>query len=436
MSAPAANFQFPRARYGLDTALCLTVAILLAWGLVMVASASVAIGEKMVGTTMYFFVRQLAFAGIGALFGALAFAVPMKSWESSGPLLLVFAFFLLVIVLIPGLGVKVNHARRWLDFGLFRLQASEPARLAVILYLAGYIVRRQERLQTSLAGLAVPFIPLGLVSLLLLVEPDFGATAILIGVSMLMLFLGGARLLYLGGLFAVVGTGMTLLVVTAAYRMRRLLTFTDPWADADNSGWQLTQSLIAIGRGEWWGVGLGNSVQKLLYLPEMHTDFIFAILAEEFGLLGVVLLLALFGVVVWRGFVIGAAADALGARFKAYLCYGLSSWLGLQAMINMAVNMGALPTKGLTLPFISYGGSSLITVCVMLGLLLRVDHENRMATVNHPTQRRMPFNGASAGRGPSGPAWSERGATRSQGLGFDPRAVLARLRRLLPGARS
>jgi cell division protein FtsW len=435
---PAARFQFPRARYGLDTALCLTVAILLAWGLVMVASASVAIGEKMVGTTMYFFIRQLAFAGIGALFGAIAFAVPMKSWEASGPILLVLAFFLLIVVLIPGVGVKVNHARRWLDFGLFRLQASEPARLAVILYLAGYIVRRQATLQNSLLGLAVPFIPLGIISLLLLLEPDFGATAILIGVSMLMLFLGGARLLYLGGLFAVVGTGMTLLVITAAYRMRRLLTFTDPWADAENSGWQLTQSLIAVGRGEWWGVGLGNSVQKLLYLPEMHTDFIFAILAEEFGLVGVTVLLALFATLVWRGFAIGANADALGERFKAYLCYGLSSWLGLQAMINMAVNMGALPTKGLTLPFISYGGSSLITVCVMLGLLLRVDHENRMDSAGHPGQRSIARNsiGAAmntgASRAPTGPRWSGTQAASSQTSRSGFRNWLERRRRVLP----
>ena len=312
--------------------------------------------------------------------------------------------------------------------GLFRLQASEPARLAVILYLAGYIVRRQERLQTSIAGLAMPFIPLGIVSLLLLIEPDFGATAILIGVSMLMLFLGGARLLYLGGLFAVVGTGMTLLVITAAYRMRRLLTFTDPWADAENSGWQLTQSLIAVGRGEWWGVGLGNSVQKLLYLPEMHTDFIFAILAEEFGLVGVTTLLVLFGIVVWRGFVIGAAADALGARFKAYLCYGLSSWLGLQAMINMAVNMGALPTKGLTLPFISYGGSSLITVCVMLGLLLRVDHENRMATAGHPGLSRNALKGIPS-RGATGQGWPGRGPANAGRLAMDGRAWLQRVLR-------
>jgi len=373
-----------RARYGLDGTLCLAVAVLLGWGLIMVASASVAIGEKMSGSPLYFFERQIVFVMLGCVCGAMAFAVPMKSWENSGSLLLAFTFFLLVLVLIPHVGVRVNSARRWLDFGVFRLQASEPARLAMILYLAGYIVRRQLQLQTTLKGLAVPFLPLGLVSLLLLAEPDFGATAILITVAMLMLFLGGARLTYLGGLFTMVGATLALLVVTAAYRMRRLLVFTDPWADANNGGWQLTQSLIAVGRGEVFGVGLGNSVQKLLYLPEMHTDFIFAILAEEFGLLGVAALLALFGIIVWRGFVIGQNAEKLNCLFKAYLCYGLSSWLGLQAMINMAVNMGMVPTKGLTLPFISYGGSSLITVLVMLALILRVDHENRMIEAGHP----------------------------------------------------
>lgn len=372
-----------RARYGLDTTLCLAVAILLGWGLIMVASASVAIGEKS-GSPLYFFERQVVFVMLGCLCGAMAFAVPMKSWENSGPLLLALTFFLLVLVLIPGVGVRVNSARRWLNFGLFRLQASEPARLAMILYLAGYIVRRQLQLQTSLKGLAVPFLPLGLVGLLLLAEPDFGATAILIAVAMMMLFLGGARLNYLGGLFSMVSVAMVLLVRLAAYRMTRVLVFTDPWADANGKGWQLTQSLIAVGRGEVFGVGLGNSLQKLLYLPEMHTDFIFAILAEEFGLLGVAGLLALFGVIVWRGFVIGQNAERLNCLFKAYLCYGLSSWFGMQAMINMAVNMGMLPTKGLTLPFVSYGGSSLITVLVMLALILRVDHENRMIEAGHP----------------------------------------------------
>lgn len=376
----------PRARYGLDGPFAAAVATLMAWGLVMVASASVAIGEKLTGNPLFFFERQLVFLGLGTVAGYVIFAVPMKTWEQLGPVLMVIALALLVIVLIPGIGLRINNARRWLDFfHLFRLQVSEPARLAVIVYMAGYIVRRQARLQSEPMGLFAPFIPLTVVAFLLLLEPDFGATAILFAVAIMMLFLGGARLDILGGVFAVLSALLAIIATAAAYRMKRLMSFVDPWADAERTGWQLTQSLIAVGRGEWFGVGLGNSVQKLLYLPEMHTDFIFAILAEEFGLCGVLILMILFAVVVWRGFMIGAEAQRQGARFPAYLCYGLSSWLGLQALINMAVNMGLLPTKGLTLPFISYGGSSLITVCVMVAMILRVDHENRLARVGHPT---------------------------------------------------
>jgi cell division protein FtsW len=387
----------PRARYGLDGPFCAAVAALLGWGLVMVASASVALGDRMSGNPLYFFDRQMLFAVLGVAIGVVVFAIPMATWEKFGPVLLGFALFLLVAVMIPGIGLKINYSRRWLEFGLFRLQASEPARLGVIIYLAGYIVRRQTRLQSSFMGLAAPFIPLGVVGLLLLAEPDFGATAILVAVALMMLFIGGARLLYLGGIFAGVTALLGVIAVAAPYRVQRMLSFVKPWADADRTGWQLTQSLIAIGRGEWFGVGLGNSVQKLLYLPEMHTDFIFAILAEEFGLVGVAVLIVLFGVVVWRGFAIGQEAERQGALFPAYLCYGLSGWIGLQALINMAVNMGMLPTKGLTLPFVSYGGSSLITVCVVVGLILRVDHENRLARVGHPAGSRRDYALKAAG---------------------------------------
>ena len=381
----------PRARYGLDGPFCAAVALLIGWGLIMVSSASVSVAEKLAGDPMYFFERQLVFAALGLIAGAVVFSVPMARWQRYGPWLLVFALAMLIVVLIPGLGLRVNHARRWLDFGVFRLQASEPARLAVIIYLAGYIVRRQPALQQSFMGLAAPFMPLGIISLLLLLEPDFGATAILLAVAMLMLFLGGARVVYFAAILATTAGGLGVIATTAAYRMRRMLSFLNPWADAERSGFQLTQSLIAVGRGEWFGVGLGNSVQKLLYLPETHTDFIFAILAEEFGLAGIVVLLALFGVVVWRGFVIGKEAEKRGELFSAYLCYGLASWLGLQALINMAVNMGMLPTKGLTLPFISYGGSSLITVFLMVALMLRVDHENRLARAGHPSMQRQDY---------------------------------------------
>lgn len=376
--------MMPRARYGLDPKLCLAIAALMGWGLVIVASASVEIGQKSAGSSLYFFDRQLVFMLLGIALASAAFAVPMKFWEANGFWLLMLAFVLLLVVLIPGIGLRVNSSRRWLDLFLFRVQASEPARLALVVYLAGYIVRRQARLQSNLLGLALVFVPLGLASLLLLAEPDFGSAAILLGVAVLMLFLGGARIRDLCGLGLLLVVAMGLLAVAAPYRVERLMSFINPWAHANNSGFQLVQSLIAVGRGEWFGVGLGNSVQKLLYLPEMHTDFIFAILAEELGLVGVTCLLSLYAVVVWRGFAIGSCAERMDERFKAYLCYGLSGWLGLQAMINMAVNMGLLPTKGLTLPFISYGGSSLVTDCLMMALLLRTDYENRLALAGHP----------------------------------------------------
>lgn len=373
------SIEFPSARYGLDGILVGTTLVLLTWGLIMVASASVAQADKMTGAPFHFFYRQLLFVALGLMAGGVIFLVPMKQWENSRMWLLLFAAFLLLVVLVPGLGLKINHARRWIDLGVFRLQASEPARLALILYLASYITRRQVELQNSFRGLMNPLGLLMIPALLLLLEPDFGATVVLFMVAFLMLFLGGARLIYLGGLVLLaIGAG-SILILTAAYRMKRLMNFTDPWADIEHGGWQLAQSLIAVGRGEWTGVGLGNSVQKLLYLPEMHTDFIFAILAEEFGLIGIATLMTLFGVVVWRGFVIGRRSEEMGERFRAFLCYGLSSWIGFQALINMSVNMGLLPTKGLTLPLISYGGSSLVTVCLILGLILRVDYENRVA---------------------------------------------------------
>ncbi|MGQ0699136.1 MAG: putative lipid II flippase FtsW [Panacagrimonas sp.] len=378
------SLPLPRAQLGLDPWLCATAMALLGWGLVMVASASVAHAtaehaREVARDPFYFFFRQIVFAGIGGLSAWAAFRVPMHVWERRSGWLATGGLLLLVLVLIPGIGVTVNHARRWIDLEFVRVQVSEPARLALIMYLAAYIVRRQGRLQNTLSGLLVPFLPLLLAGGLLVLEPDFGATVILIVVAFIMLFLGGARLVYLCGLVVVASGVLALVAVAEAYRIKRLLSFRDPFADIEHSGWQLANSLIAVGRGEWMGVGLGNSVQKLLYLPEMHTDFIFAILAEEFGLFGVVVLIALFAVLVWRGFVIGAGAEARGERFKAYLSYGLTSWLGMQALINMAVNMGSLPTKGLTLPLISYGGSSLITVMVLLALILRVDYETRVA---------------------------------------------------------
>ncbi|MGB0220577.1 MAG: putative lipid II flippase FtsW [Sinimarinibacterium flocculans] len=371
------RLPLPRARYGLDAWLCGAIAVLLLWGLIMVASASVAQAEKMTGDAFYFFYRQVMFAVLGIGIGAAMYCVPLAAWARLHLLLYLLAVLLLAAVLLPGIGVEVNSARRWIDVGVFRLQASEPARLALIVFIANYIARRQAPLQHTLKGLLLPLGAMLLPCLLLLLEPDFGATAILMGVVFVMLFLGGARVGYYAGMLAVAVAGLAYIAVAAPYRLKRLLNFTNPWADVENGGWQLAQSLIAVGRGEWTGVGLGNSVQKLLYLPEMHTDFIFAILAEELGLLGILALLLLFGVVVARGLAIGRAAELAGRQFPAFLAYGLTGWIGLQALINMAVNLGLLPTKGLTLPLLSYGGSSLLTVCAMVGLLLRVDYENR-----------------------------------------------------------
>jgi cell division protein FtsW len=380
----------PRLRYGLDGPFLAVIAVLAGWGLVMLASASTAIGERMAGSSMYYFDRQLLFMALGICGGVVVFMVPMTLWRRLGFPLLALALLLLVIVLVPGIGSRVNSASRWIHLGPLNVQASEPARLALAIYIAGYVARRQLRLQQHIGGLLVAFVPLGAAAVLLLLEPDFGATALLLTVSVVMLFLGGARLRDVLGFGLLLSVAMAALAVAAPYRVRRFLSFLDPWAHAQDAGYQLAQSLIAVGRGHVFGVGLGNSVQKLLYLPEMQTDFIFAIFAEEFGLIGIVALITLFALLVWRVFVIGRVAERRNAVFEACLTYGLGTWLGLQTLINMAVNMGLLPTKGLTLPLFSYGGSSLITLCAMVALILRVDFENRAANGGAGVARALP----------------------------------------------
>jgi cell division protein FtsW len=269
----------------------------------------------------------------------------------------------------------VNGSRRWLRFAGINFQVSELARVLVLIYIASYAVRRESELRGSLAGLTKALALLAGVSLLLLVEPDFGAATVLFATGFGLLFLAGARLRYVIAMTAIAASGFAVLAVSSGYRLRRLTTFLDPWADPYNSGFQLTQSLIAIGRGQWFGVGLGDSVQKLFYLPEAHTDFLFAVLAEELGLLGVVLTLALFLALVWRSFRIARLASEAGLKFPAYLAAGFGLWVGIQAFVNIGVNMGVLPTKGLTLPLMSYGRSSLIVGLAWVGLVLRVYHE-------------------------------------------------------------
>lgn len=362
-----------------DRLLLAVAVLLLVFGLVMVASASVAVAERQTGDMLYYFRRQLMFAVLGLGAGVFMYSVPMRHWSNAGFPLLGFGLVLLMLVLIPGVGHEVNGARRWLNLGPVNLQASEVARLCFILYLASYVTRHRAQVQTRIRGLLRPMLPLGLASVLLLAEPDFGSTAVLLAVAAVILFLAGAKLLHMVLLGAAgIGT-LAMLLVSSPYRLKRLASFRDPFADPFDGGFQLTQSLIAIGRGEWTGVGFGNSIQKLLYLPETHTDFLFAVIAEELGLVGVVLLMLLFGLLVWRGFAVAQAASAREDYFAAYVAWAISAWVGLQAFINMAVNMGLLPTKGLTMPFISYGGSSLLVTCASLALLLRVDRENRIA---------------------------------------------------------
>lgn len=371
-----------------DTAFLSAVVVILLLGLVMVASASVAVAARSTGEPLYFFYRQAVYAIIGIAAGFVVLHIPTRLWRDNGFALLTLALLLLIAVLIPGLGHSVNGARRWIGLGPLILQASEPARLLLLLYVAGYAVRQQFELRTSFAGLIRPMLPIVLASLLLLLEPNFGAMAILVAASGLILFLAGARLRYLliagGGALVV----MAMAALSSPYRVTRLVSFTDPWQDPHTSGFQLIQSLIAIGRGHVMGVGLGNSIQKLLYLPETQTDFLFAILAEELGLIGSLVVIGLFMLVIWRGFVIAGRALSAGQLFGAFAAYGLSTWIGLQAFVNIGVNVGVLPTKGLTLPLMSYGGSSLVIMCVLLALLMRIDMESRTAGQAQPERKR------------------------------------------------
>ena len=312
---------------------------------------------------------------------------------------------LLLLVLIPGIGHSVNGSRRWLRILGLNFQVSELARVLVLTYVASYAARREQELRETLPGLAKPLGLLGVFFVLLLVEPDFGAATVLMATGFGVLFVAGARLRYVIGLAVAGGALIGWVAMSESYRMRRLTAFLDPWADPFNSGFQLTQSLIAIGRGEWFGVGLGESVQKLFYLPEAHTDFLFAVLAEELGLAGVILTLALFIGLVWRALQIARMAADAGLKFQSYLAAGFGIWLGLQSFINIGVNMGVLPTKGLTLPLMSYGRSSLIVTLAWVGLLLRVYHEataGARATAGAP--RRTGLAGGTGGAAREGDA--------------------------------
>ena len=378
MSVQSATFPFParlKTELKLDPVLLTIVGTLLLGGFVILASASISISDSAAGNPFFYLQRQLLAAAIGFVAAGFCLFVPMQVWRNLGPLMLALGLALLVVVLIPGIGYEVNGAQRWVRVGIMNLQVSEPARLCFLMYLAGYLVRRSKDLRESFVGFLRPMLVLTLACVLLLKEPDFGAAIVLLATALAMLFVAGARIRDFIVFFGAAVFAMAALAITSPYRMKRLTAFLDPWADPYDSGFQLTQSLIAIGRGEWFGVGLGDSVQKLFYLPEAHTDFVFAVFAEEFGLLGSLLLIALFLALLWRIYRLGVRAHDAERFFEAYLAIGLGTWLGLQAFINVGVNMGLLPTKGLTLPLVSYGRSSLIVTMICIGLLLRIHHE-------------------------------------------------------------
>ena len=378
MTLRSAIMPFParlRTELKIDTVLLGIVGALLLGGFVILASASISISDNVAGNPFFYIQRQLVAAAIGALAGGVCLFIPMQVWRNLGPLMLLMGLVLLAVVLVPGVGYEVNGSTRWVRVGFMNLQVAEPARLCFLMYLAGYLVRRHKDVREQFVGFLRPMLVLTLACILLLKQPDFGAAIVLLATAMTMLFVAGARIRDFIVFFLLGVVAVAALTIFEPYRMKRLTGFLDPWSDPFDSGFQLTQSLIAIGRGEWFGVGLGDSVQKLFYLPEAHTDFVFAVFAEEFGLLGSLVLIGLFLALLWRIFQLGIRAHNAERLFEAYLAIGLGTWLGLQAFINVGVNMGLLPTKGLTLPLISYGRSSLIIMMICIGLLLRVHHE-------------------------------------------------------------
>ena len=373
-------FAKPAAAPEYDRSLAWAALLLMAIGLVMVYSASIATAEasRYTGANpAYFLLRHAVFLG-AALTGAIVvFLLPVRFWQKCAPLAFLAGLALLALVLVPGIGREVNGARRWLDLGAITVQPSELVKLAAVLYAADYTVRKHAVLKSFRRGLLPMLAVMMFVSWLLLREPDFGALVVIAVTAFGILFLGGMNGRHFAALVAMLALGFALLVLTSEYRMQRIFGFMDPWTDPFGRGYQLSHALIAFGRGEFLGVGLGASVEKLFYLPEAHTDFLLAVIAEELGFLGVAAVIGLFTWVVMRAFAIGRQAALRERHFAALAAQGIGIWIGFQALINMGVNMGLLPTKGLTLPLMSFGGTVLLANCVALALLLRIDWENR-----------------------------------------------------------
>lgn len=358
-----------------DRALLISIICLSLFGAVMIASASMSVAQSTHQMPFFFLIRHLVFLSLGLLLGMVVFRVPLSIWEKYGPHLIILSMIFLALVLVPFIGREVNGSRRWLDLGLFTVQVSETVKLFIIVYLAGYLVRRGHLVQTTFGGFIRPLILISVACVLLLLEPDFGAAVVIASTATLMLFVAGVRFSQFVVLIGVLSAVSTLLVALSPYRLRRFGSFMDPFGDAFNSGYQLANSLIAIGSGGIAGVGFGNSVQKMQFLPEAHTDFLFAVLCEELGLIGAAFTICLFAYIVWRCFELSRKADEQGNRFAGFIALGIGIWIGLQSFINMGVSLGVLPTKGITLPMMSYGGSSAIVFAVAFSLLLRVEWE-------------------------------------------------------------
>ncbi len=368
----------------IDGTLMIVSISLLLIGYIMVTSASLHLGTKMVGDSFHYPIRQFIHILLGLVIAGIVAAIKLKFWEQSGSWLFIAGIALLVMVLIPGLGVRVNGSVRWLQLGSIRVQVSEVVKLISVIYMAGYVTRHQAFLRSSAYGLLKPLILLSFACFLLLLEPDFGSAVVLLVIAMGVMFMSGARLWQFAILLLLVSVLALMLVYFSPYRWARMTSFTNPWADPLASGFQLVQALISFGRGEWLGVGLGGGIQKLFYLPEAHTDFLFSVIAEELGFIGVLVVIGLFSILIWRAISIGYNAEKAGLKFAAYIAYGLGIWFGFQAIVNMGVNMGVLPTKGLTLPLMSYGGGSMIVMCAAMALLFRVHYETRQYLLNLP----------------------------------------------------
>lgn len=366
-----------------DQPLVWVVVLLMLFGMVMVYSASIALPDspKYANyTNHHFLIRQASFIGISLLAGFLAFRVRVETWQRLAPYFFVATLALLVLVLVPGIGKGVNGAKRWLSFKVFNLQPSEMMKLFVVLYAADYTVRKQQFMHKLTKGFMPMAAAVGFVGLLLLLEPDLGAFGVIVCIAMGILFLGGINGIWFGGIGAVLVGIFSLVIILSPWRRERIFAYLNPWEEENALGkaYQLSHSLIAFGRGELFGVGLGGSVEKLHYLPEAHTDFLLAVIGEELGFVGVLVVVALFYWIIKRAFEIGRQAIAMELTFAGLAAKGIGIWIGVQAFINMGVNLGLLPTKGLTLPLMSYGGSGVMINCIGLAILLRIDYENRV----------------------------------------------------------